>query len=326
MKSLLNKSFFGLKLYSFLLFGLVALVGLIVGSIMDKDISLNLATQGTPFGMLFESWGELFCTMLGPIGAGIIAKASLKKGNKGWIIAIGIAVSVVTVAATTFFNFKALKGSETTAGYGYTIPSFAAILIALAINLGLFAFAFFFANKEEKPMRLLAIGFAIIVSFALFQGVYNIIKILAARPRFRFLVWQENQYSIDNFRAWWEWSFLNKLDSGGNGDLLKSFPSGHTGGVAVFITLPWAFMAFKKTKDNEKVKVIGVLLAFAFTVTMAFARVINGAHFLSDTAFAVLLAVIVVFLVSLFAQWLYRKMENFSLVKGEKTIGEAKSE
>ncbi|MCR5079245.1 MAG: phosphatase PAP2 family protein [Bacilli bacterium] len=298
MKNILNKSFLGMKLYYFIPFWVIGLIGLIVGSFVDKDLSLNMATQGTPYGMFFESWGSVIVTALGPVGVGILAKGLIRKGGKVWLNILGAAVSVGTLAICFYFMFKDLKGSTVTEGYGYTIPDWAAAVVSGILCLGLYSVAYVLADREDSP-RIILNGLAILASFAVFQGVLEVFKLLAGRPRFRFLVWSENAYSIDDFRAWWQWSFFNKLDNGGNSDALKSFPSGHVGGVTAYIVLPLVFASFKKTKDNKAIRIGSVIFAYVLAITMAFARIVNGAHFLSDVSFAMILSSLVACLVCL---------------------------
>lgn len=316
MKNILNKSFLGLKLWYFLLFWVIALVGLILGSIFDLKLSTSIATQGTPFGMFFESWGSVIVTFVGPIGAGIAGKGLIRKGNKPWLIALGILVGVVVVGAVFYFNYKDLKGSDVTNGYGYTVSNVMAAILAIAINVWLYFLGFVLADDDNiSPYRLAVLGLAVVLTFGIFQGALNVFKILAGRPRYRFLVWTENAYSADDFRAWWQFSLGHKLDNGGNSDALKSFPSGHTGGIAAFIVVPLILSAIKGTSDKAIVKHISIFVVLALTITMAFARIVNGAHFLSDVSFGAILATLCAFLVALIADKVVKKFPEVNLAK-----------
>lgn len=315
MKNFLNKSFFGMKVWYFIPFWVLALLGLILGSVYDRSLSESIAKQGTPFGMIIESYGSAFIGGIGAIGVGIMSRGAVRKENKTWLIVASIIFSVVVLAAVWYFNFDDLKGSNVTAGYGYTLPTAVAAILAAAWNIGLYALGFFLCDKELPAWRLVMLGLTIVLCFGLYQGLMNLVKIIAARPRYRFLVWADNAYSIDDFRAWWQFALGHKLDNGGNSDALKSFPSGHTGGTAVFMTLPLVFAAFKGTRDKEIINICGVLGVLALTIAIAFARIINGAHFLSDVSAGTLLSTIGTFVMCIVADKVFAKHPEVDLTK-----------
>ncbi len=66
-------------------------------------------------------------------------------------------------------------------------------------------------------------------------------------------------------------------------DFYKSFPSGHTASGAVTFVLIYLPLIYKNM-PRWKVALCYVI-PWAFTITMAFSRVVNTAHFLSDTIF-----------------------------------------
>lgn len=317
MKTIFSKSFQGMKIAYVLPFLCIGAIGLIFGSIFDLNLSNAIATKGTPFGMLFETWGSFFLTLLAPIGTGIMGNGMIRKGNKPIAIIIGIILSVGALAMGIYYGFHSIADGVHRSQYGYTLPLPAAIVVASIIDLGLYSIGFFFADKEQSPYRLAIIGLAIFGTYLAVQGVFNIFKMLAARPRYRFLAWEDNAYSVADFRAWWEFSLLHKLNDGGYGDVLKSFPSGHTGGTVAYICIPVIFSAFKKTKDNELVHWIGVSAVLLLSIVVAFARIVNGAHFLSDTAFGMIMAALTALALYVLVDLLLRKVPNIDFARKE---------
>ncbi len=309
MKNFLTKEYMGMKFYFFIPLFLIGLVGLIVGSFMDLQISTNMANINSGFGRFFETWGAFLPCFICPLGLGIASKPIIKKGGKPWAIALAAFISIAAIAGVSYLNIKDMSGSATTSGYGYTLPKVAAIIIVIIFNLGMYAVGYFFANEELGFKKLLTIGLVIVLAFGLLHLFTNVFKIMANRPRYRFLAWENNGYSIDNFAPWYKWAFGKKLATS-NSDSLKSFPSGHTGSMAIVCLLPTAFLAFKRTSESKLAKYLGYCIPFVFVIVMGFARIVNGAHFLSDVSFATILGCLISLLCAYVGQIILDKYDS----------------
>ncbi len=129
------------------------------------------------------------------------------------------------------------------------------------------------ANRQQiKKVIILFIG----VMF-LEMIIINIIKIPWARPRMR-MITAQNQV----FQPWWVIGSDMKdhlMALGIAAEEFKSFPSGHTGNAACALLLGVLPVICQKLKGKENLLFfIGVI----FTLTVAFSRIIVGAHFLTD--------------------------------------------
>lgn len=76
-------------------------------------------------------------------------------------------------------------------------------------------------------------------------------------------------------------SFLSLPD-----EAFKSFPSGHTTAAGITFTLICLPLLFEKLK---KYKLLFWIIPFVYVLTVGLARIIAGAHFLSDVLFAILI-------------------------------------
>ena len=110
------------------------------------------------------------------------------------------------------------------------------------------------------------------------------------RPRYRFLMGDGSTKALEGlnetFRAWWEM----KPFSHTSGDYYKSWPSGHTSTAAIALTLGlFPQVAEKKYKYED---LIFFVIGFLHLILVAFARIVAGAHFMSDVSFGAFISVL----------------------------------
>lgn len=134
--------------------------------------------------------------------------------------------------------------------------------------------------------------------------IINIIKIPWARPRMR-MITAQNQV----FQPWWVIGSDMKdhlMALGIAAEEFKSFPSGHTGNAACALLLGVLPVICQKLKGKENLLFfIGVI----FTLTVAFSRIIVGAHFLTD----VTIGMSVTFLIEVIFVYKLWKKDNDSI-------------
>ena len=119
---------------------------------------------------------------------------------------------------------------------------------------------------------LIAFAFAGIAVMLAEISIVELAKYTWARPRFRYLL---QLGSYDRFTPWYRPLGFN-FDEGNN---VKSFPSGHTAGGAVSylaMLLPFCTETFK---DKT---LLCFAVPFVYTSTLAYTRMVMGAHFLTD--------------------------------------------
>lgn len=238
-------------------FYLFSAAALIIALFADLKTDILLNNPQNPFAIWFCNMGEMPSRLL-PILAGCVL---FYQGESKALKAFGI--------------FSLVCGS----GYfGYHISRYFFIeenRLAFGIVFGLCfgAFVLFFAQfikvdeKIKCPLVILAIaGLAVM---AVQTGIIEGTKFLWGRVRFRDLL---AAGSYDAFTSWLHPNGIN-----GN----KSFPSGHTASAGMsylLMTLPLINAKCKKQKA------LLFILAFVYTITVAYTRLVMGAHYLSDVA------------------------------------------
>lgn len=136
------------------------------------------------------------------------------------------------------------------------------ILLGIVIFLLVSRFSKKILNNlnQQKAINTLKIFFIVV-------GVIYTIKYLIGRIRYRDL------QSLEQYSNWYDFNFFGK----GN-----SFPSGHTS--TIYLLIP-----FLKIYEKE-FKILRVI-AYSIILLMALSRIIIGAHYLSDTMAALLIAI-----------------------------------
>ena len=186
------------------------------------------------------------------------------------------------------------------------IPSkwYLTLPIAILLDGGLCLLGYDFTNKTNNKdiLRVLIFMGTVIVVQLL---VITILKRVWGRPRYRFLI-SENG-SLDYYRNWWEVnSGVKELFPHISSDNFKSCPSGHTASASC------AFLIVLLPRFNEKLKgkeVMLMIVAAIWALIVGFSRHLMGAHFLTDTSFAMMI-VMIIFGVMYLIFFATKKVEN----------------
>ena len=132
------------------------------------------------------------------------------------------------------------------------------------------------------------------------------------RARYRAMLF-EGYTNFDYYTNWFTIN-TNKFSSVYSfaEDNFKSFPSGHTCAAAstfLLILLPY----FYKKTDTKKWKSIFYSFAIIYTLLVAFARIVGGAHFFTDVFIGGMITVACVLIVKFFFTNKLKFLENKTL-------------
>jgi membrane-associated phospholipid phosphatase len=236
-------------------FYIFSIAALITAFFADLKIDIFLNNPQSPFAIWFQNMGEMPSRLL-PILAGCVLFYFTQ--NK---------------ALRVFGIISWLGGS---AYFGYHIARYFFIeennlVFGIIFGLCFGVFVLFFGQfvkvdeNMKKPLVILALtGLAVM---AVQTGIIESVKIFWGRVRFRDLL---AAGSYDAFT-----SFLHPNGINGN----KSFPSGHTASAGMCYNL--LLLPYINKKCREK-KALLFILAFVYTLTVEYTRLVMGAHYLSD--------------------------------------------
>lgn len=153
-----------------------------------------------------------------------------------------------------------------------------------------FSFSFLWNMKQQTLNKLVWFAIITLAMSAITNGIAQLLKPIFSRLRYRAMV-ATNDTTFSGFLNWFQINPNNTLTEAQisanlSKDIFKSFPSGHTAAatsILSLLSLPFLFNQSKTTK------ILIYTLCPLFVVTVAFARIVMGAHFLSDVAFAMII-------------------------------------
>ena len=291
----MKKKFLGIPLYWFLVVFAIAIIGILFGSFFDKSLSNAIANSNNGFGKFVETFGESLAYSIGSIGAlliwmGLWRRKAIWLKIAGWVILVAGTVIMTYMLGDSFYN----NPRSEIVIYGFLIGNaFLSYLVAFLILIAIDAIVFLILDKgEEKANVMLRIGCILVLAMLLQWGLMHFLKRIGGRPRWRFLyelggVWKETPYDFQN---WWNFAWFKNPKN----DYFKSWPSGHTATASLAILLGLLPQVMKKPFRNSELVLFGCGLLYALIV--AFARILAGAHFLSDVSFGLLVGSLSAFL------------------------------
>lgn len=274
---ILKKEYCGIKLYWFLFALALATIGIIAGSFVDLNLSKALYDPYSGYGNFVETFGMAIGYMMAPFG-GTILFLGLYKNKKLWLRIVGYVVLVLSLLVATYMFGNSIGPKEE---YGLTTGRTLGYVFSL-LCMGLASILAVLLADQSDEKQLIKVGLIILFTMVFQLVLLNLfLKYLAGRPRYRYLMGNAEDLSglSESFRSWWELQPFKYT----SGDYHKSWPSGHTATATVTLTL-----AFASTIAKKKWRYLGLsffLLGLAYTIVVAFARIVAGAHFLSDVSF-----------------------------------------
>ena len=277
------------KRFHFYIIGGVLLIGLILGSFFDLQINTALFNKTNVFGLIVSSFGMIpgygCLSLLG----GALFYITLKRTDfQKWLKAILFVMSAAMFGISIYFLGKdvfSVNGFENKKLYwlGFVIMG--------VIMCGVFYLGTLLGKKNENPkMWIIILVLAAAIFMALVPGV-TLFKSIMHRPRYRIAVYE----GYSSFHNWWEpckdyKDVINAYPSVLTKEEFKSFPSGHAGASMVgLITLSYLPLF---NKNWMKHQTLLFYIAFAWGLVVMFARMLVGAHFLSDVCVGALLTVV----------------------------------
>ena len=255
----------------------VAIIGIILGSFFDLQISSAIASANNGLGLTISAIGPMIGFMaVAAMGGGFISFIIKGKYHIAFKILFGVLAAAcfgvsLKYPAGEWFGINGFYGAA---------PEWVGYLIVLlpeaAAGVG-----GYFLFKDTKNDKLWII-FCIIIAILLFTlaGSINILKGVMHRPRYRSIA----QYGLD-FHNWWEpcknyKDFMATYNI--EKDNFKSYPSGHTAEASI-ILVAVTFLPFADNKF-KKYQMLLFYVACGLIVIVAFARILAAAHFLSDVS------------------------------------------
>lgn len=286
----------------YLVYGALFIIPLaifIIGLFFDLNYAKTIYNKNV-FGVFFAAIGETPAYGgLAFVAGGLYSyqKNIHKKVNK----IILLLISTIFLVVGTFLSMRAMKSYN-----ALNIPSkwYLTLPIAILLDGGLCLLGYDFTNKTNNKdiLRVLIFMGTVIVVQLL---AITILKRVWGRPRYRFLI-SENG-SLDYYRNWWEVnSGVKELFPNISSDNFKSCPSGHTASASC------AFLIVLLPRFNEKLKgkeVMLMIVAAIWALIVGFSRHLMGAHFLTDTSFAMMI-VMIIFGVMYLIFFATKKVEN----------------
>ncbi len=268
---------------------------LLVATFYDLQISVALGNGDSLFGQFFRLWGEVTGWIVIPICAAILLRACDKKTKAGKIItAVWAIVLVVGWYFTITYFIEEFTGDSYIEGmygspYGY-LPLHSAVFALMVSGLHVWGI---YKVKEETVRKLVFFAVVMLIALALSQLITTIMKDIWTRQRFRNLDIGNGGTSSDGFTPWYEPGLGKNKEAatyyvedsiGGmlKKDAYKSFPSGHTSAAALTFGLVMLPEIFEKLK---KYKIWFWIAPFVYTVLVGISRIVNRAHYFSDTLF-----------------------------------------
>ena len=239
-----------------IIFFICSAAALITASFVDLNLDKFLNDPNNPFALWFEATGEMPCRLICVFGGALIFFCAEKKPLK----IIGL---IVEIGGSAYFGYYI---SYYLFMDRYKIPF--GILFGLGVGFFVLYLGRFIAIPENLKKTFVILSIAgIIIMFAQLS-VVEIVKAFWGRVRFRDLL---KAGSFDAFTQWY-------MPNGINGN--KSFPSGHTGGASMsYLIMMFPFINREKWLKRSW---LCFLVPFVFTSTVAFTRLVVGAHYLSD--------------------------------------------
>ena len=268
----------------------VLIVGFIIGSFFDFQINDALFSSKNTFGLVVSTIGTVpGYGVLAFIGGGLLY---LGLKNKVPNLAFRIVIYVLAAAGyglSIYFSGKEFFGPN---GFDYLgIQEFWGYFIVFPVQTAIAFLGYkVTSTSENDKLWLIYIVMLLAILLALVAGV-TLLKDIFHRPRFRTVAVTAGL----DFHNWWEpcSNYKDYIALGIIKEEFKSFPSGHAGTCSVFM-MSALFLPYI-SKKYEKAGLIAFIAGAAWYLLVSFARMLVGAHFLSDVSMGGLLGVIFFF-------------------------------
>ena len=264
----------------------VAIIGIILGSFLDLNISQAIASANNGFGLTVSAIGPTIgFGAVALMGGGFIALAV--KGKYHIVLKIGFYIlAACCIGVAIYFPYGEYFGFNGFYHAIYGIPKWVALFIVMPVEAAAMLGGYFlFKDCENKNMWIV---FVIVIGLLLTALVIVIpnIKDNMHRPRFR-LIAAANDVGL--FHKWFEpcKDYKELMEKYGQYSLkveedFKSFPSGHTAEASILLVGATFFPLANKKFEKYQLPIF--LGSCGVVLLVAFARILAAAHFLSDVS------------------------------------------
>ena len=277
-----KKTILGMPSIFFYIICIILIIGIIIGSFYDFQISESLS-KPTNIGEYFQRYGNMFSNCLYPIAGVCLFKGLKNKGKQYKPLAWGLLILSFFVTIQCDIN---VSGSNLRKEYGFVAGasgSFLPLILCLLTWLGMAlvaAFITYILIDEKKSNQLIMIGAIILIAGVCSIKVNEWLKVLANRPRYKYLITLENPLS--EFRNWWQMKpYISKENA------FLSWPSGHMTYASITLCLPMLASVLKQKK--EWIKYLLFSISIIWLIAFGYNRIHMNAHFLSDVCFGTLI-------------------------------------
>ena len=256
-----------------IIIGSLALIGLVLATQYDLQISQTLFDQSNWIGHFGEAFGEFPGLMVGTLSSAVLILTRNKQSNRSNI-------GSILFGGLFFVGLSLVAGSIPFVYLNY--PWWYGLFIAPFL-IGGSAFLLHKIPPSLYP-QLRKIAWIGILTLLTTIVTINVVKLSWSRVRFKDM--------IDSFSTFTPWFQSNWFTGNTN---LTSFPSGHvaTASVIMVITLlPYTIPSLKKQAPLLKA------VSYGWIIMVMVSRIIIGAHFLSDTIVGALIGLGIFWLIA----------------------------
>ena len=261
----------------------LSLIGLIIGTFLDQQITAKMGDANNMFGILFTAFGPVFTLALGTLCGALLF--FLPKQEKLWLTIFCKVLGAVAIIGFTFFSVKegfAYVDFPRMQGDKGTYKALIAVLIGL-IDLAILLFTNLYIKKLDEKIILRTVV-VIFIIFAAWFFVSEVMKYLASRPRPRVI---DQAIGIE-YRPWYAFHPFEAFKEPYKD--CKSFVSGHAFNSACLITILPLIFSIGKKENNDWVQTAALSVGALWAFVVAFSRIIARAHFMSDVMGGILLS------------------------------------
>lgn len=265
--------------------GAIGLIGLILGTFLDRQITSAIGDYNSAFGILFTMLTPVLSLAIGT-SVSCVLFFMPKIDHKFWNIALRVLGALGFIGFTFFsikegkeyVNFPIMVGEETT----YIVL---AITLVATIDLTIILFTKILM-KHIDTKKIIPVAITIFIIIAAWLFVSEVVKYLASRPRPRIV---NQEYLGIAYRNWYEFKPFLAFKEGYKD--CKSFVSGHAFIATCTIGALPLLLSLGKNPSTKRT-IIALSITSIFTLVVAFSRIIALAHYMSDVFGAILLSAV----------------------------------
>ncbi len=243
-----------------------AAVLLITGTFMDLSLSDLLYDPDSLFGRFFLLFGQMPIMASGVSAAAMLSNALPEEKTERLILILAALCGIIGGFSVLQEVFAHTRGMTT----------IFSLIIVIVFGISIF---FFVRRKTDgmDPEVLKRTAFLCLLVIACTAGSVFIVKRIWARPRYRSIIVTSGLA----FKPWYQpgRTELHAFEGILSHEEFYSFPSAHTASAASALCLIPVVNVMKGLRKYEKAVTFA---AFAWIICTALARIIAGAHFLSD--------------------------------------------